>query len=120
MLKRMHRPLRAAFPLLFFLLLNLPAVSVAAPLKARITAGSSQVAKAEMTETKGILEPVIELVNGSNLQQSSLHLKKNIHPYHICSDAAMALLHYTAGAYTYHLQHARLLPLYIANRSILI
>lgn len=120
MLKRLHTPARSVFLLVIALLLNFSVASVAAPVKTKVSTTGSKIAKAEMAEGKGILEPVIELVNGSQVvQQNIFHLKKNSSSY-TCSSAAMALLHYAAGACTYHLHHTRIIPLYLANRSILI
>lgn len=120
MLKCLYTPARSVFLLIIALLLNFSVASFAAPVKTKVSATGSQIAKAEMAEGKGILEPVIELVNGSQVvQQNIFHFKKNNSAY-TCSSAEMALLHYAAGAYAYHLQHTRIIPLYLANRSILI
>ncbi|MCW3084199.1 MAG: hypothetical protein JWP12_1565 [Bacteroidetes bacterium] len=110
---------KPVFLLVSFLLLNFSVMADAARVKEAAGTEQSSIKKSELLESKGIIEPAIELLNGSNFQQNSSFFKKNSSPQaNLELKASLTAHFYSLNCDFFH--HISSVPLYLFNRSILI
>ena len=110
---------KPALLLVSFLLLNFSVMAGATRMAAPAGRQQSNIKKGEVLESKGIIEPAIELANGTTFQQNSSFFKKNSNSAaNLDLKAALTAHFYFRECDFFH--HVPSLPIYLFNRSILI
>ncbi len=110
---------KPALLLVSLLLLNFSVMADSTRIAGPAGREQSSIKKGEVLESKGIIEPAIELVNGNNFQQNSSFFKKNSSPAANFDLKAALTAHFYFRECDFF-DHVSSLPIYLFNRSILI